>query len=178
MLASFQWSTCLCVCLYSLPGLSFLLNFKSQSLFYYIIIIYKNLRRNYWQVYALIFGRHHLRDYRGPSVYILVFDISTWYWRTVLATFIIVLLFLERSILLCKSLKYWDYRCAAHTQYLASLVLCCGNCFSSFAIGAPVEIKIFFLFLFFQDERALPKGDFFPPERPQQLPREYMNYTK
>lgn len=25
--------------------------------------------------------------------------------------------------------------------------------------------------LMFQDERALPKGDFFPPERPQQLPR-------
>ena len=32
------------------------------------------------------------------------------------------------------------------------------------------------LFTLFQDERALPKGDFFPPERPQQLPRKCLNY--
>ena len=35
--------------------------------------------------------------------------------------------------------------------------------FPSFAVADS-------LLFFFQDERALPKGDFFPPERPQQLP--------
>lgn len=33
-----------------------------------------------------------------------------------------------------------------------------------------------FIHFLFQDERALPKGDFFPPERPQQLPRKCLNY--
>uniref|UniRef100_A0A2K5D277 Heteroous nuclear ribonucleoprotein M n=1 Tax=Aotus nancymaae TaxID=37293 RepID=A0A2K5D277_AOTNA len=33
-----------------------------------------------------------------------------------------------------------------------------------------VQAIYLFIFILFQDERALPKGDFFPPERPQQLP--------
>uniref|UniRef100_A0A2K6QJV9 Heterogeneous nuclear ribonucleoprotein M n=1 Tax=Rhinopithecus roxellana TaxID=61622 RepID=A0A2K6QJV9_RHIRO len=33
-----------------------------------------------------------------------------------------------------------------------------------------VQAIYLFVFFLFQDERALPKGDFFPPERPQQLP--------
>lgn len=54
-------------------------------------------------------------------------------------------------------------------------VLCWGL-FPSFLLQTVLLRTLRFIHFLFQDERALPKGDFFPPERPQQLPREYFNY--
>ena len=47
---------------------------------------------------------------------------------------------------------------------------------SSFADAGSAAGNTEITHFLFQDERALPKGDFFPPERPQQLPRKCLNY--
>ena len=50
------------------------------------------------------------------------------------------------------------------------------NCLQLLLMLAVLQGILRFIHFLFQDERALPKGDFFPPERPQQLPRKCLNY--